>query len=342
MSQSRTTSRVEWVDAAKGIAILLVVVHHSVLILGQLGLLAGPWAQINNAFQVFRMPVFFAAAGLFAASALDRSWQVLWERRLSLYVWVFAVWTIARFLYFLAFPIAERPGETDLIALALAPLLPSTGLWFLHALFFFFVVAKLMRGRVDYRVQLCGAGVLSVAFLSFHAGNISWTGMGKYFFFFLAGCYLRDVVEGWARASTWGMTVAAGVAFGGGVVLISVLNLHLFGPAALVVRVVAVVFGILLSAMLVRFWVGRMLVLLGKRTLEIYVAHVLVIAFVGSTLAQMGGLPSMVANVLPLIVVPVAVLACLGLHWVCMRVPGLDLLYRAPSFVSLKAHRVPA
>ena len=131
------SSRVQWVDAAKGMAILLVALHHAVILLGQMDLTAGPWGQVNRTLQVFRMPLFFAASGLFAASVINRPWKVLWSSRLSLLAWVFLLWSVIRFLYFTVLPMEARPQETNLMKLLAAPLLPTSGLWFIHALLFF-------------------------------------------------------------------------------------------------------------------------------------------------------------------------------------------------------------
>lgn len=333
MHRSQPRSRLEWVDSAKGLAILLVVIHHTVLILAQLDILAGPWLQINNAFQVFRMPVFFAAAGLFAMSAVTGPWKTLWSRRLSLYVWVFVVWTLIRFGYFLVFPIEARPDETDPWLLLLAPILPSTGLWFLHALFCFFVLAKVLNGWIDKRLQIVISAALSVVFLSYPGGNISWTGMGKYFFFFLAGCYLKDLLLRLVENTTWKRLTISGCLFGTGVAVISTFDLHTFGPFVFAVRVTAVSFGFFLSATLVNFSLGRLLGLMGTRSLEIYVIHVLVVSFICSNIAALGEFPNIVVFTLPLTVTAAAIAASLGIHAALTRVPGLTSVYQAPSWM---------
>ncbi|WP_272027020.1 acyltransferase family protein [Kocuria rosea] len=335
LAPSLSTSRVDWADTAKGIAILVVALHHTVIFLNDADLLSGPWVQANNAFQSFRMPLFFAAAGLFAASALRGAWGRLWTRRLALLVWVFAVWTLVRFGFFLVIPNENRPQETALLTLLLAPVDPSNGMWFLHALVIFFVVAKLMYGRLDYRVQLGAAAALSMVVLTVPGTSLSWDGMGSYFFFFLAGCYLRDkILTRVAQAKAWHL-VAAGVLFVGAVGVLDVLGWQLIGPAAFVVRCLAVSFGFLLAAALTRWVVvGPVLNSLGRQTLPIYVTHVLFIAATTTVLGATVESPGAVLLILPLAVLAFAVVGSLALHRAIKSVPLLRYAYQAPAWMA--------
>ncbi|NKX56877.1 acyltransferase [Arthrobacter sp. E918] len=319
-----------------------MVLHHSVILLGQMDLVWGPWAQLNRTLQVFRMPLFFAASGLFAASVLARPWKALWSSRLSLFVWIFLLWSVIRFLYFVAVPMEARPQETDLDRLLAAPLLPMSGLWFVHALFFFFVAAKLMRGRVDYRIQLVASAAMSVLFLSISSWNISWNGMGKYFFFFLAGCYLREFAFAWVRNRGSGQLVLAGVLFGAGVWALDFYELSRFGPAAFLLRVVAVAFGFLLAASAVSWRGGSVLKYLGRNTLPIYVVHVIIVAFLATLLSLAGHLPAGLRLILPLLVAAAAVCLALGLTRILRR-PLLRFAYEAPEWFSGAAPaKIPA
>ncbi|MGX9348907.1 acyltransferase family protein, partial [Microbacterium sp. KNMS] len=56
-------SRVKWVDTARGIAIIAVVVFHATLVLAPLGA-GSAWARYINLLDTFRMPLFFFASGL--------------------------------------------------------------------------------------------------------------------------------------------------------------------------------------------------------------------------------------------------------------------------------------
>src|SRR5690606_34895356 len=138
-----SAERVDWVDILKGIAILLVVLYHSAHLALPLEFATPWWRDVDETLSTFRMPAFFFASGLFARSVIRRPWGRFWSTRIALLVWIFVIWTVIRYVYFLVVPLETRPFETDVTALLLAPIWPSGGLWFLHALAFFFVLTKL-------------------------------------------------------------------------------------------------------------------------------------------------------------------------------------------------------
>ena len=73
--------RVDWVDYAKGICIVMVVMMHSVLgvelAAGQTGFM-----HVLVAFaKPFRMPDFFLISGLFLSVVIDRDWRTYLDRK---------------------------------------------------------------------------------------------------------------------------------------------------------------------------------------------------------------------------------------------------------------------
>lgn len=209
-------TRIGWIDTAKGIAILLVALHHAIIFLEPRDLSEEIWGATSLLFQTFRMPLFFLAAGLFAGSAVARSWNGLWRTRLALLVWAYLLWTVIRFFYFLAFPDPGRAWETDLPRLLISPIWPSTGLWFLHALVVFLVVTKVMQGRISPALQIAGAAIISAAVFAYPViPNLSYSGMATYFVFFLAGCHGRALVTRLAEQVKPWMVAVSGVVFVG-------------------------------------------------------------------------------------------------------------------------------
>src|SRR4051812_28353598 len=73
--------RVDWVDYAKGICIIMVVMMHSTLgveaATGREGFM-----HLAVAFaKPFRMPDFFLISGLFLAQVIDRDWRTYLDRK---------------------------------------------------------------------------------------------------------------------------------------------------------------------------------------------------------------------------------------------------------------------
>jgi uncharacterized membrane protein YcfT len=331
-------TRVDWVDGAKGLAILLVALYHSGLLLMENNMAPEVWRDIGRIFATFRMPLFFLAAGLFAGSVIARPWRDLWNSRLRLLVWMFALWTFIRFGYFAAVPLESRLGETGLRNLVLAPIIPTSGLWFLHALFFFFVVAKVMKGRIPTPIQIGAAAGLSAAFLSVATFNsLSYNGMARYFFFFLLGCYGKQWILKAAERPRWLLMLGMTALFAVLATVIYGQHLELIPGVAFGLSLIAVSAGILIARCLAATPLASSLAFMGKNTLPIYVTNVIVIAAIITVLHLLPALPSAVAAFLPVVVAALTVAIGL-LVWVALR-NLLPWLYEAPRFTRLPAAR---
>lgn len=332
-------SRVDWVDAAKGIAIMLVALAHAVQWTTLSGMAPEWWNTLNLALIVFRMPLFFLASGLFASSIIARSWPRLWRSRLSLLFWALLLWTVIRYLYFLVFPNPTPIDELSVIDLVLAPVRPSNGLWFLYALGLFFVATKLMRGRVDWRIQLAGAALLSIAFFArADTGNIAWNGMGRYFVFFIAGCYLRDPIMSFVERR--GLPTAAWLATGFVATTAAIFALNSRFPPLTGLLIVSSALALGAGLLIARFVSGvralRWITFIGRNTLPVYVVHVLFVSAITSLLLLGDGQPWLerLAPVLPLLVATGAIALSLGLWRLIRDLPVLRYAYSAPRWFS--------
>ncbi len=326
-------SRLDWVDLVKGAAIVLVALFHAGRLTHQAGLVGETWIQVNQVFSMARMPVFFAASGLFLASVLRRSWGELWHSRLSLLVWPFAVWLLLRFGWFWLVPLPSRPSENDAHRLLASLWAPANGLWFLHALVLFTVLAK-VTVRVPAWVQLGLAGAASAALLG--PLTLPWTypeRLGSYYVFFVGAGLLGP------RLRTAVTTARTGTARGSVLVLAALTGAYVASPdpvhdlLRLPLGAVSVAAAFHVAARAQRTAVGQALVRLGRQTLPVYVAHLLVL---GGTVSLLLAVEAQVVGTahevwLPLAMTPVAVVVALLVHRALVRV-GLEVLYRPPQW----------
>jgi uncharacterized membrane protein YcfT len=139
-------TRVDWVDNAKGICIVMVVMMHSVLGVEQ----AAGESGFMHAFVVFakpfRMPDFFLISGLFLPLVIDRDWRTYLDRKVVHFAYFYVLWVTIQF-GFKAPMFAAEKGWAHAGFLYLESFIEPFGtLWFIYLLPIFFVVIKLTRG----------------------------------------------------------------------------------------------------------------------------------------------------------------------------------------------------
>ena len=337
MTIAAPRARIDWIDTGRGLAILLVALYHSASWLLAAGFDIAYWREINDALSSLRMPLFFALAGLFAPKWIEAPWSRLWNVKLRLYVWVFLIWEVIGSVVFLLGVTMQGEGfsvRQSLLALLISPVAPRFELWFIWALALFFVLAKLIR-RLDYRIQLTLAGLVSVLALSgWETANVGWSGSAKYFVFFLAGVYLRPVILRLGSAPGRLLTLASILVWAALSVTVAVLHLRGVPGLYFVNCVLGVIAGIGISRALAG--ISR-LGSIGRTTLPIYLAHtpiIILLSFVLS-LAALDPWLSPVAGILPPLLAAAAVTLALVLHRLVTPTPARYLYEPVPGLLEL-------
>ncbi len=281
-ARARARDRVLWPDLAKGICILLVVLHHTTtkhyvdLVPPGAAGIANGWADVSHFLKPVRMPLFFVISGLFAASALARPWRQVARRALAPY-YLYVVWLLVLGAVFAVERTLPMNRTQDLAELAWDLVLASTGLWFLYALAVYFVLAKLLL-RLPAAWVVLPAAALTASASALPFDEVNRVSVLVHFSYFLLGSRCPDLVWGLARTPRRSLLPALGLAY---VVLAGLLEvagapsglrlllLSLVGvPAALVAAVT-------LSR---RSRVAAPLSWMGRRTLPIYVLHMPLLA----------------------------------------------------------------
>jgi uncharacterized membrane protein YcfT len=153
------STRIDWVDYAKGICIVMVVMMHSVLgveaAAGQTGFMHAFVAFAKP----FRMPDFFLISGLFLAVVIDRDWRTYLDRKLVHFAYFYVLWVTIQF-GFKAPGFAAEAGWRHVGFLYLESFIEPFGtLWFIYLLPIFFVVTKLSRRIPPTAVWLVAAAL---------------------------------------------------------------------------------------------------------------------------------------------------------------------------------------
>lgn len=188
-AEGRASSRLDWVDTARGFCIILVVLMHVAGGL-QIALERESWIGpfIDWAKQ-FRMPGFFLLSGLFASRLIGKSWPEFLDRRIVPLVYLYLLWlAIHSLLKFRSW------GEGDAAALfgsyALGLIQPFGLLWFIYLLAVFFVVTKAMRGY-PLVTWLVAAAIATVPVTT---GWLLVDAFAAYFVFFLSGALFTPAI----------------------------------------------------------------------------------------------------------------------------------------------------
>ncbi|MBY6241076.1 acyltransferase family protein [Methylosinus sp. Sm6] len=175
--------RIAWVDNAKGICVILVVMMHSALGVGDAMGGEGLLHWIVAFAKPFRMPDFFVIAGLFLSRTIDRDWRTFLDRKVVHFAYFYFLWLFIQWI----FKSRVWAGGDPLAALrqlALACIEPFGTLWFIYLLPIFFVSTKLLR-NVSPAIMLSAAGLMETARVA-----SGWTVPDEFaarYFYFLFG-----------------------------------------------------------------------------------------------------------------------------------------------------------
>lgn len=339
-SRARRTaleSRVTWIDGARGLAIVLVVLFHAGMFTVPTGLASPWWEAVNLVFALLRMPLFFVVAGMLAVGAVRRSWSALWRTRLSVLVWVFLVWTVLRFAYYQVIPEPIDLNQSSWVDFVLSVVRPSNGLWFLFALAVFLVAAKALDGRIDKRIPIAVAGVAAtIMYAGPTFNNVAYDGVVKYFVFFLIGLHFREAIIRFVHRRGPAATAALGLAFVAAVTVRGATGWIVDALTAIPVGLIAVALGLCLARTLARTGMAAPLEHLGRRTLEVYVTHILVLSSMTSLLIPFADAPAVATlrPVMPVILTAIAIPLSLLIAAAASRLPVLRLLYASPAWFS--------
>lgn len=327
-------SRIDWVDYAKGICIILVVMMHSTL--GVEAALGHPsWLnEFIHWASPFRMPDFFLISGLFLASRIDRPWRAYADTKILHFGYFYLLWmTIQTALKGWSGP----DGIWGLPQYWLTALVEPLGtLWFIYVLMMFFVTVKLLR-HVPVWIVWPLAALLELA--PIHTGWLAIDEFASRFVYFYTGYVAANLIMNfadrvsrvdvpsllaflatWVLVNLWG--VQSGYAF---MPMLSII--YGFAGCAAVITV---------AQLMSRVTVFEPVRYCGENTLPIYLAFFLFMAASRVVLIKTGIITD--GGVISLIVTAAGVIGPLVMHWIAVRTPARFLFVR-PAFARLGGNR---
>lgn len=322
-----------WPDVVKGVCIILVVLWHVVvkhsaaLPWSDAGSIPDLWRTISAQLLPLRMPLFFLVSGMFAAGVVLAPTRTRLAGRALRLALLYALWVIVQtFALAAAGPDFDTARATTPLELLRDLTISPTNLWYLLALAVYLVLGRVTRS-VPTGILLPAAFLVSAVGASGvipPSGNL-WQVVQNVFFFF-AGLRLRELVRRHAARSGWMpaalLTGAFALAFGAA----TLLGVRPWFGMWTLLSALAVAAGVSVCVLLDRVEViAGPLRRIGRRTLPIYVIHMIPLALIDRLLRNVDDWvfagPVFALLEVPL-VVAIVIAASIGAHAVLTRVGG--------------------
>jgi uncharacterized membrane protein YcfT len=324
---ARPAVRLDWVDYAKGICIVMVVMMHSVLGV-ELAAGGNGFMHVLVAFaKPFRMPDFFLISGLFLSLVIDRDWRTYLDRKVVHFAYFYVLWVTIQF-GFKAPSFAAESGWTHVGFLYLESFIEPFGtLWFIYLLPVFFVVTKLTHKMPRLSIWSVAA-LLEMAHVA-----TGWTVIDEFcarFVYFYSGYWFASSVFALsdraqarpalalAGLTAWALINGSLVKFGFSEWPLISLALGLLGAGAIVVA------GTLLAR---AYWL-TFLRFCGEHSIVIYLAFFLPMATTRTILLRTGLIHDI--GTISLAVTIAGVVGALALWWVALKL-GANFLFERPA-----------
>lgn len=340
-----SSDRLSWVDTAKGLSIILVVMMHSAYGVGEETGEAGILHWIIGWATPFRMPEFFLISGLFLSQVIARDWRRYADRRILHYFYFYALWAVLQ----IGFKVGLGTGDplSALQQMALAVVDPYGVLWFIYMLAVFSLAAKLLWDlRVNNWVALGIAALLQIAPIG-PTGSYIVDQFAEYFVYFFAGYALAPLIF---RAVAWaaervplalaGLALYAAVntwlVFSGGFEMhpvhaqmgyagLPVIHLVLALAGSLALCVTAA----LLSRLAAMDWLRW----LGAHSIVVYLSFSIPMALSRVILLKLGIIED--TSLLSIAVMLSAIIAPLVLYWAIQKTGWGHFLFERPTWAHL-------
>ena len=328
------SDRVAWVDYAKGICILLVVMFHTVNHY-EAAVGAEGWMRwIVDFSKPFRMPDFFLISGLFLSRTISSNLTTYLDKKVIHFAYFYLLWLGLTLL--LTDNDVLRSNPIEFAKLYAWNIIQPTGvLWFVHMLAVFYVITRLLA-RLPKWMVIVAAAALQIA----HHGQ--WIDTPsfilnrtmEYYVYFFLGYAIHQVVfdvADRAKARPW-VTLAV---IGGWAVCNFWLveqNFHNVPVYGLMMGLAGALAVVEIAALLSKWKSARFLRYCGQNSIVIYLTFIFPLTILERTLASQGWIADV--GTAALVILVVSAVTPLLFHLAIKRTP-LIALYVRPQWAKI-------
>jgi uncharacterized membrane protein YcfT len=327
-----TKPRIDWVDYAKGICIILVVMMHTTLgverVSGEITWVHGfiEWAK------PFRMPDFFLISGLFLSARIDKPWRNYLDTKVLHFAYFYILWMSLQMLT-KTYGIYQAQGAQGVaVSYALGFIEPFGTLWFIYLLAVFFVITKALRHVSPFLIFAFSAA------LEMAPIETGWSLIDEFaarYVYFFAGYWLAKSVFSFAES----VTTRSATAIFAGLIIWAYGNYQFvhFGLAAmpgvgLILGFIGAGAVISAGVLLSKTKMAGAIRYCGQNSIVIYLSFFLFMASGRTALLKFA--PGLDLGLISLLVTVFGVVGPVLLFWVT-RKTRLSFLFHRPSWAKL-------
>jgi fucose 4-O-acetylase-like acetyltransferase len=326
--------RLDWIDIARGLAILLVVIFHSQFWLESHDLGWRPYGFVDMVVRPIRMPLFFLISGFLSASAIKHNSANIVVKRAATLLYLYGLWNVFEWMVLWQFPMnGTNMGNGPSIVRAFSMWYrPETGLWYIWALSIYYIIARLTV-HWNKPLLLIASSVLSIIAMGKYLTSLNPLQESVFWYapFFISGLWYGDALMLAIRKNRNKFILLSLPLFLISGMLISKLDAGVaFGLLRLFICVCGAVLGCATSIMVTQFTrFSSALAYLGKNTLPIFLCHQMLIAVYTKLAAA---LPHTVpVRILSEPVIVLAAMYVAMLLYKATRVAGMTGLFELPA-----------
>lgn len=276
--------KILWINTLKGVCILLVVLHHSIVTtfipsipyLSSGSFLAKMWSLFNQSVSPLRMPAFFFVSGLLASNSITkRKWSDVSTKKIGNLMYLYLLWGLIQWIFIkklISEPLGAQLSDsgnsayaesiTEFISLIYNGM---TSLWYLYALAIYFLVAKLC----DSKKYILIFSAIALNYMASMGMIEGWglVSISQNLIFFLFGVYLSGIFISLSDFNK------KNIFFWFCLFTLAFINLRIGVGRNIFLCSLAIVMAISISRFVSGKYNLRWLNWLGENTLQIYVIH---------------------------------------------------------------------
>lgn len=320
--------RINWIDQARGLSIILVVIMHSTLGVEKAMGVEGWMHQVVAYATPFRIPAFFLISGLLLASALRKSLGEFLDKRVVTLLYLYVVWLTIQFGFKAPGLISEMGATATLLAYLKAFVQPFGTLWFIYVLPIFFAISRATMHLP--KMAVLGAGLIATL-APIHTGWMVIDQSAAFFFYFylghIAAPHIQRMVD-WvmdnSKVALLGLTAWAighGLLLGFAAMPVVHVAFALAGAMALIT-----------IAALLRYAPGMdLLRWIGRNTIVVYLGFFLPMAIARTVMIKLGIIGDV--GTISLLTSISAIIGAVIMYLVADKLRLAQFFYRKPNVV---------